>query len=301
MGRRSRSNGTGDIVDLVALFPWWVGVGLALLSYWWLSAVAAQPLVVAGSGVPKVNLFAAIAAGLRYVVPILCLLGAVLSAWGRLRRRGLVEKAARDGSPAIAKMDWREFELLVGEAFRQRGYTVVETGGGGADGGVDLELRRGAEVTLVQCKHWKTYRVGLPVVREMLGAMTAKRASSGWVITSGRFTAEARVFAAEHRVELVDGEALPELLDAARAGAWPRAGARMRPQEPRAAQTPPASAPAAPTKGGHASAQSVPSCPVCAKPMRSRVAGKGASAGQSFWGCSGFPACRGTRPGPAVD
>lgn len=38
-----------------------------------------------------------------------------------------------------------------------------------------------------------------------------------------------------------------------------------------------------------------PACPVCNKPMRQRKAGKGAHAGQPFWGCSGYPDCRGTR------
>ena len=49
-------------------------------------------------------------------------------------------------------MIWREFEMLVGEAFRLQGYQVVETGGGGADGGVDLVLRKDRETFLVQCK-----------------------------------------------------------------------------------------------------------------------------------------------------
>jgi len=34
-----------------------------------------------------------------------------------------------------------------------------------------------------------------------------------------------------------------------------------------------------------------PECPLCGKPMRRRKSGKGA-----FWGCSGFPECKGTRP-----
>jgi restriction system protein len=38
-----------------------------------------------------------------------------------------------------------------------------------------------------------------------------------------------------------------------------------------------------------------PVCPLCAKPMRLRTARKGAHAGSQFWGCSGFPACKGTR------
>jgi four helix bundle suffix protein len=38
-----------------------------------------------------------------------------------------------------------------------------------------------------------------------------------------------------------------------------------------------------------------PSCPQCGKPMKMRTARKGAHAGQSFWGCSGYPECKGIR------
>jgi len=38
-----------------------------------------------------------------------------------------------------------------------------------------------------------------------------------------------------------------------------------------------------------------PVCPLCGKAMRQRTAGKGPRAGQSFWGCSGYPECKGTR------
>jgi hypothetical protein len=39
-------------------------------------------------------------------------------------------------------------------------------------------------------------------------------------------------------------------------------------------------------------------CPVCRSPMILRQAKRGAAAGQSFWGCPKYPACRGTRPAP---
>jgi len=39
-----------------------------------------------------------------------------------------------------------------------------------------------------------------------------------------------------------------------------------------------------------------PDCPLCGHPMRLRAARKGARAGTRFWGCSTFPACKGTRP-----
>jgi restriction system protein len=37
-------------------------------------------------------------------------------------------------------------------------------------------------------------------------------------------------------------------------------------------------------------------CPKCGKPMVLREARKGSNAGNKFWGCSGFPQCKGTSP-----
>jgi restriction system protein len=42
-------------------------------------------------------------------------------------------------------------------------------------------------------------------------------------------------------------------------------------------------------------AAGVPVCPECGKPMRKRTAKSGAKAGQAFWGCTGYPECKGTR------
>jgi restriction system protein len=39
----------------------------------------------------------------------------------------------------------------------------------------------------------------------------------------------------------------------------------------------------------------LPNCPLCGKPMALRTARKCPNAGRQFWGCSGFPGCRGTR------
>ena len=44
-----------------------------------------------------------------------------------------------------------------------------------------------------------------------------------------------------------------------------------------------------------ANAAPAPACPKCGEPMRLRTARKGANAGQSFWGCSAYPDCTGTR------
>jgi four helix bundle suffix protein len=37
----------------------------------------------------------------------------------------------------------------------------------------------------------------------------------------------------------------------------------------------------------------IPACPKCGKPMALRTAQKGRSAGRQFWGCTGYPECKG--------
>ena len=42
-------------------------------------------------------------------------------------------------------------------------------------------------------------------------------------------------------------------------------------------------------------ATDAPTCPLCNKVMRRRTARQGPHAGQPFWGCSGYPTCKGTK------
>ena len=107
------------------------------------------------------------------------------------RRRTLESCSNIDSLRALS---WQEFEQLVGEAYRRRGFVVAESGGGGPDGGVDLVLTRNGVKTLVQCKQWRTWKVGVKIVRELYGVMTAEGAGQGIVATCGSFTADAKAF-----------------------------------------------------------------------------------------------------------
>ena len=42
-------------------------------------------------------------------------------------------------------------------------------------------------------------------------------------------------------------------------------------------------------------AKQAASCPICSGPMVLRAAKRGNNAGKSFWGCSDYPRCKGTR------
>lgn len=52
-------------------------------------------------------------------------------------------------------------------------------------------LRKDGDTFLVRCKQWTALKVGVSVVRELLGVMAARGAAGGFVATSGQFTSEA--------------------------------------------------------------------------------------------------------------
>jgi restriction system protein len=201
-----------------------------------------------------------------FVAGLIFLLGVFSAVRQRADRRLLDRHGDVD---AMRSLTWQEFERLVGEAYRRRGYSVVPMGGGGADGGVDLVLTKDG-TSLVQCKHWKAYRVGVKEVRELFGIVTAEKAKTGILITSGHFTDEAKAFAAGKPLELVDGHGLLRLVQGVQA-----------------------STPVAPSKRSTTPAGD-PTCPRCGASMVLRTARQGTSAGRQFWGCSKYPACRAT-------
>ena len=112
----------------------------------------------------------------------------------------------------IESLTWIEFEHLLCEAFAREGYEVIHSGRAGADGGVDIRLRKAGVITLVQCKHWKVWKVGVKVVREMLGLLTHEHAKRGVIVTSGTFSREAINFANCNSIVLIDGEKLKRLI-----------------------------------------------------------------------------------------
>jgi restriction system protein len=287
MARRKKSSPAEDLIDLVALLPWYVGVVLALVAYVVLHRIAMAPLVAIKQGDVGGAMVGGVGRGLasagQYILPLLCLAGAAISAWRRRTRSSLVDSVTRsDALGVLDGMSWREFEMLVGEGFRLEGYAVEENHTPGPDDGIDLVLRKSGERYLVQCKQWRALKVGVPVVRELYGAMAAMGAAGGFVVTSGQFTAEAQEFAEGRNLRLIDGAKLHQLLKQAKA-----AKSAGQPKPNRSAEL----APGSDTGSANAAA---PTCPRCAQAMVRRTAKKGADAGQQFWGCSAYPRCRGT-------
>lgn len=275
MARRKQSF-FEDLIEITSKLPWWVGLVLALAAYLWLHSIASSEVtVVAQPGkmgeYAAQTLFKSLASFGQYLLPFVFLLGGAISAYGRFKRRALhAQIAASPERGVLNDMSWQQFETLVGEAFRCKGYAVMETCSG-ADGGIDLVLKKEGETFLVQCKQWKAYKVGVTTVRELYGVMAAKGAAGGFVVTSGVFTNEALAFATGRNIELMDGKALHALI--------------------RGVRVPGNTASDLPV----VATASAPTCPVCRSRMEKRVAKRGANSGNAFWGCSQYPACKGTR------
>ena len=150
MARRNRS-----ILEDIATFPWWVITILAFIVYismkYWLPTMEFRNPIFKGMAIASPH-FASYAAGLFLIL-------AAISAFNSWRKGELFDR--QTGIETIRSISWQKFEELVGEAYRRKGYRVEESGGGGADGGVDIVLKKNGETLLVQCKHWRQDKVGV--------------------------------------------------------------------------------------------------------------------------------------------
>ena len=211
-----KKNRVEYIVELTTQSPWWVGVVAALLSWAVLHGLLRTPPPVSfPSDAVVLPVLRGVVIGLQFLLPAVFLAGAALSAWLRYKQyKNYSDVAGERGHAALELLTWREFEHLVGEFFRRKGFSVERHGGHEPDGGVDLVASIGEDRYLVQCKHWRMQRVGVKVVREICGVAAAENAAGVFVVTSGAFTDEARRFVDENRIdiELIAGDQLRRMI-----------------------------------------------------------------------------------------
>lgn len=273
MSRRRKSSFIEDLYGIASLLPWWLSISIAIGLYLYLDSLAVMPVIDPKKPMAHVtgSLTYYFAYYGRFILPGVLISGAVASLLANAKREKLLNNVRFDVIPTkdvLAPISWREFEMLVGQFFREKGYNVTETAQG-ADGGVDLHLKGDDGKTyLVQCKHWKASKVPVNVVRELYGVMMAQHAQGAFVVTSGQFTDEAQTFADGKNIQLIDGRLLVSSIQG-------REALQERPVI--------------------SSVSSAIQCPACSSNMVLRTAKKGPNAGNQFYGCVRYPSCRGTR------
>lgn len=199
---------------------------------------------------------------------------------GRKQRKTLLTQT--QSLDELKNLSWREFELLIAEVYRSEGYQVTEMGGSAPDGGIDLTAKSSSgQRYLIQCKHYKTSKVGVKIVREMLGVLAKEGADHAVVIATGAYTKDAIEFAKGQAIELIDGPSLIKRIQTYNQQATDSNSDAFE------ADT------IANTNQDTTEPENIDKiCPKCGSKLVERTAKRGPNAGNTFWGCSNFPKCR---------
>lgn len=256
-------------IDLASMLPWQVSLGIAGISYFAFHHFSLTPPPTTPGQIGQL-VFIGASAALQYIAPMIFTCGALFSFIHARRKRDIFE--SQTDLRSIRALSWQEFEWLVSEAYRRKGYSVVERGGSKPDGGVDLELFKNGRKSIVQCKRWNAMQINVSLVREAYGVMIAEGADECIFVASGKYTRDALRFAKGKPMQLIEGSGLLQLIKDIKA----------------------LKLSAVTTESVHNS--SVPTCPDCGSLMVSRFARRGPRAGLRFWGCSRYPDCFGKRP-----
>jgi HJR/Mrr/RecB family endonuclease len=171
--------------------------------------------------------------------------------------------------PLVSKLrsiDWFQFEKLMEIVYRRQGYLVERRGGANPDGGIDLVITKAGQRIGVQCKHWKQQDIGVRIIRELVGAVAIEKLARGVLVTISDCTDDAEELAAQTRIEIVNHNALANLLE------------KLDVYNDREMQD--------------LLTDTRKFCPKCEYQMKLRTTNSGQNAGRQFWGCSRYPACR---------
>jgi restriction system protein len=170
---------------------------ILLRARWWVS------LLVALLVFSLVRLFFQPAIAV-FIAPPFVAIG-LYAAYQQLRRPGAKRIAAT--LEKARALPGEQFSAALEEAFRRGGYAVKRT-----SGGADLELTHEGRVTLVAYKRWKAVRTGIEPLREFDAATSKREAFSRIYVVAGEVTDNARAFAAEKRIRLLQEGELAALL-----------------------------------------------------------------------------------------
>ncbi len=168
-----------------------------LRSPWWVSLLAAAGI----AGVMRIFLALeyALFGGLPFAV-----IGCV-AFWRQLKRPGPARIAATLERARALPAD--AFCAALGEGFRRQGYGVSR-----GEGAADLVITHKGIVTVVGCRRWKAARTGIEPLREFDAATLEHGAHKRMYVAVGEVSDNARTFAAQKGIALVQEEELAGLL-----------------------------------------------------------------------------------------
>jgi restriction system protein len=180
--------------------PWWISIGIA----------AGIVLLARASLREHYAVYGALAGAPFLVVGL-------IAAWKRFRAPSPKQVAAT--MQAIRSMSWPDFSSTIENAFCRNGYLVAKLDGPGAD----FAISKQGSMMLVSCKRWKASNNGIDAFHGLHNVMQARGAREAIYLAAGEISDNARRFAAEKKIRVVQGAELAQLVRRAGTGERSRA------------------------------------------------------------------------------
>lgn len=176
---------------------------ILLRSRWWISFAAAGVIaLVAFALLPReVAPFAAIGALPIFVV-------GCVAAWRQWRAPSPAQ--VEQALATAAGQPWKAFADTLARAWEAEGYTVQRPGA--AQAAYDFRIERNGQRTLVSARRWKAANHGTEPLRELQAALQGESAQAGVYVALQPLGDNARLYARDQGLVVLQGEALATLL-----------------------------------------------------------------------------------------
>ena len=178
------------------------GFAILLRSPWWISIAIAAAIVLLCAALLPAHLAPFAAVGALPVAVIGC-----IAAWRQWRAPSAARVQA--ALQAAGAMPWRTFADQLERAWRAEGHEVQRTNGAHTD----LRITKGDQTLLVAARRYKAATHGVEPLRELQAEVQREGARAGvYVALQGTVSEQARSFARDNALALLEGDALATLL-----------------------------------------------------------------------------------------
>ncbi len=180
----------GSLFSVLLRSPWWYSVLIAFI-------LMAISILVVGS---KYLIF-----GIALALPFLVL--AVLSGYRQLQRPG--QKRVLEVAELARGMPAKQLAGKIASHYEKQNFDITPFKGNAAD----LELERGRYKFLLCCKRFKAANTGIEPLKQLVASGEKIEATGYLYVALGTVTDNARTYARQNDIELIQAEALAEFFD----------------------------------------------------------------------------------------
>lgn len=148
-----------------------------------------------------------------YAVPLACFLVSMRRAWKAVVATGIGDPTQPDRrADWLHSLGWLQFEQLVESHFANQGYRIALLHSLPSVPARVSAVDANGAILLIHYTEWKTNELGFEIVRAFADEIAARSLQGGVLLTFGKLTRAAATFASSHKIEVISGDRLKEVL-----------------------------------------------------------------------------------------